>query len=304
MNKNILIAGGSGLVGQSLSKYLVDKGYNVNWLSRHVNKVRPMQGVKVFKWDTDNHFIDLKAIENVSVIVNLAGQSIVGQKWTERYKEKIVKSRINSSLTILKGLEESGREIDVFIGASAVGYYGMRIADYYFTEVDKPGNDFLADTCVKWEKSYEKFYQYSKHVSVLRLGLILSQNGGFYPQITKSFKYGFGVSLAPGKQIMPCVHVEDVVRAIYFLIQNSDKNSTYNLVSDIQPTYDELINQVASTFQKPMLPFRLPEWFLKLILGEQYKMLTTGVHVSNGKIKQVGFKFKYNNLNNAIQNLI
>ncbi|HCQ30518.1 MAG TPA: hypothetical protein DIU39_09540, partial [Flavobacteriales bacterium] len=248
--------------------------------------------------------IDTNAFDGVSIVVNLAGQSIAGKRWTKEYKNKILQSRVNSSLTLIKGLEESGAQLDLFIGASAVGYYGMKLSNHRFAEDDLPGNDFLATTCIAWEKNYEKFYKHSKYVSVLRFGLILSGKGGFFPKIEKSFKLGFGVSLAPGNQIMSIVHIEDVVRFIFYLIQNPEKSSVYNVVSDIQPTYDEMAKTIAKHFGKPLLPFRVPVWLLNLFLGEQHKMLTTGVAINNDKLKNAGFNLKYFRLVDALQNLI
>lgn len=303
INKNILIAGGSGLVGKGLTNFLINKGMQVNWLSRKTNKTNSPKGVKVFFWDTSNHTVDLEAFKNVDVIINLAGQNIAGKKWSKQYKEKIIKSRTDSSLTLIKGIKASQVNINHYIGASAIGYFGMKIDTKNYSETDEPGNDFLANTCLKWEDSYKEFYKLSNYVSILRFGLILSNKGGFYPKIAKSFKFGIGTSLAPGFQRMPIIHIEDVNRAIYFLIDHPQLSSVYNLVSDIQPTYDEMAKKIAKHLHKLLLPIRVPEWLLDLILGEQHKMLTTGIHINNNKIKEAGFKFKYNSLEEALENL-
>ena len=153
MKDVVLVAGGSGLVGQVLTEVLLANGYKVNWLSRNPANVRAPKGVKTYGWDADNYSIDTNAFDGVSIVVNLAGQSIAGKRWTKEYKNKILQSRVNSSLTLIKGLEESGAQLDLFIGASAVGYYGMKLSNHRFAEDDLPGNDFWQQHVLRGKKT-------------------------------------------------------------------------------------------------------------------------------------------------------
>ncbi|GIV42576.1 MAG: epimerase [Vicingaceae bacterium] len=301
MSKTILIAGGSGLVGRHLTEHLLRKKYRIRWLSRNVRNIRKNDNLQVFLWEPGKNFIDKSALENVDVVINLAGQNIAGHRWTDDYKMKILASRVQSSHTLAYAIEKQKVKPELFIGASAVGFYGMLISDKIFYETDPPANDFFGKTCSEWERSYRPFDKLCNQVAVLRIGLVLSDKGGFLPKAAIPVKWGLGMSISPGCQILPMIHIDDLCRIFEFLIENTQKAGLYNAVGDMQLTYDEMVRILAKHFRRPLWSFRVPEFVLKLIFGEQHKMLTTGVRVSNEKLKKAGFELLFNDFQESLK---
>lgn len=210
MIETIFIAGGSGLVGRQLTGHLLSNKYRVRWLSRKVTAIRSSDNLQIFLWEPEKNSIDKSALEIVDVVINLAGQNIAGHRWTEDCKKKILDLRFQSNHTLASAVKKKNVKPELFIGASAVGFYGMLISDKVFHETDPPASDFLGKTCSKWERNYRPFYSLCNEVAILGIGLVLSDKGGFLPKAAMPVKWSFGMSISPGCQVLSMIHIDDI----------------------------------------------------------------------------------------------
>ncbi|GAB4201411.1 MAG: TIGR01777 family oxidoreductase [Bacteroidia bacterium] len=306
--KSVLITGGTGLIGRHLSEKLLQQGYTVHLLSRQkniVNKPTPthhQSKIKIFQWDFNNNYIDPNAFENVGYVIHLTGANIA-KRWTPSYKKTILTSRIKTAELLINTIIKNNISIEKFVGASAIGYYGMKTDEKIYTEVDAKGNDFLADTCHQWEKAYDPLIQHQIPTAIVRIGLVLSANGGIYKLLKPVFQMGLGSAIGSGKQYMPWIHIDDLCRIFIHLMTNKELQGIYNAVSDEILNNAEFSKKLAQSLNAPFFLPNIPEWALKMILGEQHQMLTTGLKISNEKIKQTGFVFRFSKLSNALADI-
>lgn len=300
--KRILITGGSGMVGKHLSLLAISKGYNVHWLSRKKSETKD-NNIKVFQWDVQNNWIEESAFDGVEYVVHLAGAGIADKKWTNEYKAEIINSRVKSAHLLVNSIIQNNFPIKKFVGASAVGFYGMKTDEKIYTEESEKGNDFLADVCKKWEDAYLPLMKNNFNAAIVRIGLVLSVDGGVYKKLKPLFKLGLGSALGKGNQYMPWIHIYDLCEMILFLLEKEKVTGVFNGVSGEFVTNKEFTRHFAHSLKRPIFLPNIPEWFLKMILGEQAQMLTTGLKISSDKIKQNGFQFKYQHLDDAFRDL-
>lgn len=296
----ILITGGSGLVGRAISELLVKQGHEIRWLSREQGYSGVIQK---FKWDVKTGYADEKAFDGVESIIHLSGAGIIDKSWTKAYKKEILDSRVKSSQLLFDTLLKNKFKITTLVGASAVGYYGSAPGNHAYSENDAPGNDFLADTCIAWEKSYEPFIAAGIRTAVIRTGIVLSKEGGAYPKMVPPFKFGLGAALASGKQYFPWIHIEDLAGIYCYTLFNEQAQGAYNAVASNAVTNKEFSKALAKSFQKPFFLPNVPAFALKLVLGERAITVMGGLKISNEKIKKAGFHFKFDALENALNYL-
>ncbi len=180
----ILISGGTGLVGKSLTKRLISEGHEVRILSRNP---KSNNDIKSFYWNVEKNEIDEAAFDKVECIVHLAGSGVIDKRWTNNRKQDILDSRINSIALITAIVKKKNIQLKSFVGASAIGIYGMITADKIYSETDIGADDFLSQTCVKWENSYQDIQSLSHKNCVLRIGIVLSKNGGALQKLIPLF---------------------------------------------------------------------------------------------------------------------
>lgn len=291
MNKNILIAGGTGYIGRHLSEYLISKKYNVAILSR-TNKINGL--IKTFKCDYNNHFIDNDAIDFADIIINLSGSNIGEGYWTSKKKLDILESRIKSTKTIVDYINESDKNIKL-IGASAVGFYGNTSQNKIFTENDNPGEDFLSMVCNKWESEY-KMLNNINNLSIIRTGVVLGKDSKIIKQIALSQKLGFIAYVGKGTQIVPWIHISDLIRIYEFFILNFELFGTYNAVAPCITSNKDISESIAKKLNTTVLPFGIPGFLLKMILGEKSQLVLEGNAVSSEKLINVGFIYNVSNI--------
>lgn len=296
----ILITGGSGLLGKKISELLLLQNHTPVWLSR---QPKTDSLIQQFKWDIDKKFIDTKAFDNIHAIIHLAGEGIVDKPWTGKRKQALLDSRVKSSELLYEGMVKSNTHVNAFVGCSAVGYYGATTSNELMTEVSNAGNDFLANTCVIWEKRYNSFINANIRTSIIRVGIALSHEGGAYQKMYKPFKYGFGSAIASGKQYFPWIHIHDVANLFLYAALTDTMCGTFNAVASGTPSNLQFSEALAASFNRKLLLPNVPKFILKLALGERVITLTEGVQISNEKIKLQGFKFEYDELAKALLNL-
>lgn len=227
MIKNILITGGTGLVGTAVRNLLISKGYEVAVLSRQKQK----DGTKTFYWDYEKGILDQEAIDFADVILHLAGENISSKRWSKKQKKKIIDSRVKTTELLYIAVQKSGKKPLKLISSSAVGYYGSVTSDQIFTEEDDSGNDFLAGTVVEWENAVDKFSDLGLATTKLRLGVVMSLKGGALPKMLRPVKMGVATPLGSGKQYVPWIALDDLARMFLFVIEKDDAAGVYNAVN-------------------------------------------------------------------------
>ncbi len=295
--KNILITGGTGLIGKRLSFFLKLKGYEVRILSRNNIVDSPY---KTFLWDINQEYINEDAFKNLDHVIHLTGAGIANKRWSEKRKKEIIDSRVNSTKLLYNTVKRLGTPIKSFISASAIGYYGSITTETIFKETDKPANDFLGKVCQLWEQSIFKFKNLKIRTIALRTGIVLSRDGG----ALQKMKTPVIATLGDGKQHMPWIHIDDLCELYIKAIEDTRLEGPYNAVSSEDQSNNSFSKTVAKIYKRPILPIGAPKFILKVVFGEMSTLILNGSRVSADKIKQVGFKFKYNTLDNALKNLL
>lgn len=298
--KNILITGGSGLVGTELSSLLTEKGYEVAHLTRNKKNDYPY---RQFEWDIKNHKLDKKAIQFADVIIHLAGAGVADKKWTDARKKVIIESRTESASLLFNTIKNMPDDApSQIISASAIGYYGMDTGDKLVDEESKAGNDFLADVTKKWEASVDQFESLKIPTAKIRIGIVLTEKGGALPQLAQPIKLMAGAPLGSGKQWMSWIHIDDLTRLFLHVLENK-LTGVYNGVGTNPATNKELTKAVAKVLNKPLILPNVPASAMKLLLGEMAQMVLGGNKVSAEKTLKSGFEFKFEKLDEALEDI-
>ena len=296
----VLIAGGTGLIGKKIISLLSQKGFEINLLSR---KKVMIPGVNSFIWNPENMEIDPAAFKDVDSVINLSGAGIAEERWTEKRKNIILESRIKAVDTLKKGIIDSDNKPKSFIGASATGYYGGSYTENIYSETDSPANDFLGNTCKKWEESYVEIEKLGIRTCVVRIGIVLSREGGAYPKMRAPVALGLGSALGSGKQWMPWVHIDDVTGIFHHLVLTEGIDGAFNAVADECINNSGFMKRIAQKLRKPFFLPAVPGFLLKTMLGEMAIIVLGSSRVGNQKIKKSGYTFNYPDLDSALDNL-
>lgn len=301
--KTILITGGSGMIGRRLSELLIEKGYDVIWLSRekHVKAEIPR-----YKWNLLTGEIDTEALEEADVIIHLAGVSISEGRWTEARKRMIVGSRVRSAQLLLEKLKEMDTKVDAFISASAVGYYGANTTDKIYTEEDEyDKDDFLGVTCYKWEEQAKQFTTDLGIRSVsIRTGVVLSKESELIKKAVLPTKFWLSAPLGKGAQYMTWIHIDDLCAIYIKAIEDETMTGAYNAVAPEETTNADFMKTIAKVLKKPTFFPRVPEFVFRLSLGESAQIILEGSRISSKKIRDAGFEFKYKTLKDALSKIL
>ena len=289
----ILITGGTGLVGTQLVKMLSKHNHEVVILSRNPKNKNE------FKWDISSNFIDEKALLKTEYIIHLAGAGIADKRWTHERKQTIIDSRVKTANLLFDKINELNIDLKGFISASGIGYYGAVTSDKIFKETDKPGTDFLADVCVKWENAALQFKKNKIPVSILRTGIVLSKKGGALDKMRTPIISPLG----SGKQYMPWIHLEDLC-TMYTHTVEENINGIFNAVAPEHHTSKTFSKALAKSIKKPYLAFGVPSFLLKILFGKMAIILLEGSRISSKKIeKNGGYSFRFSKLNEALREL-
>ncbi|MBI3520669.1 MAG: TIGR01777 family protein [Bacteroidetes bacterium] len=297
----ILISGGTGLVGKALVKHFVSEGHDVRILSRNP---QPSSPVKSFFWQVEEKRIDENAFDGVEHIVHLAGSGIADKRWTNARKKDIIDSRVDSMKLITEVVNKKHIRLKSFVGASAIGIYGMTTSEKIYSETDKGKDDFLSQTCIQWESAYQHIQSLSERSCIIRIGVVLSQDGGALKRLIPLFNSGLGSAVGSGKQYMPWIHLEDLVSVFHETLFNSNYQGIYNAVSNEATTNHLFSKQLATSLSKPYFMPDVPGFVLKLLYGEMANVLLEGSRVSSQKLLNAGFKFQFPLLSEALNDLV
>ncbi|WP_428026914.1 TIGR01777 family oxidoreductase [Arcobacter sp.] len=280
--QTIAITGASGFVGNSLIKFFTNLNY----------KVIPI------KRETLSDKAKLEELLNSSdILINLSGANIIN-RWSESYKKLLYSSRIDTTQKLVSAIKNIANPPKIFISTSAVGIYDNKST---YDEKGTFSNDFLSTLCQDWEKEALKAKSEKTKVSIFRFGIVLGQDGGALQKMITPFKLGLGGVIGSGKQAFSFIHIEDLLEAYKFVIENSYED-TFNLTAPIPTTNKGLTLALGKTLKRPtILP--LPEFVLNLIFSEGAKVLTDGQSVVPKRLLDLGYKFKYKTIEETIENL-
>jgi hypothetical protein len=302
MNKKVvLITGASGLIGNYLSKLLDDNNFEVIHLVR--KKVSDSK-YQQFVWNVNEDFIEEEALMKTNIIIHLAGAAIADKPWTQERKKEIIDSRVLGTNFLIKKLVSLKIKLDAFVAASAIGFYGLNSIGRPFEETDKHDLGFLGDCCFQWESASSKAIDISTKFSIIRIGIVLAKEGGALPKLVQPIKYFVGSALGTGKQTMPWIHIYDLCNIFFEAVTNPTMNGIYNGVSPSAATNYDLTMNVAKVLNRPLVLPKVPAFFIKFIFGELSQLVLDGAPVSAKKIIDTGFKFKFAELNDALNNLL
>lgn len=298
--QTILITGGTGLVGMFLSRHLRAAGYRVIHLSRRANAAAEFLA---FAWDVDKQTIDNNAITQADFIIHLAGAGIADKRWTESRKAEIIRSRVGSTQLLARALRETGHRPQAFVAASATGFYGDS-GKIICTEQTPTGSDFLAQTCQAWENSSQEIRSLGIRTPLVRIGIVLSTQGGALAKMLPSYAVRVGAYFGDGSQYYSWIHIEDLARIFEFLVANADCDGIYNGVSPTPVSDYGLARAIADARGQKALLVPAPAFAMRAAMGEMAAVVLNSNRVLPQALQDCHFDFKYTELVPALQDLL
>jgi hypothetical protein len=279
-------------------KSLEPEGHEVFRLVRYA----PSSDAEI-EWSPDRYSIALARIEGFDAVVNLAGESIAEGRWTEDKKQRIRESRVKGTKLLGDALANLTNPPKTFICASAIGYYGNR-GDEILTETSAPGDDFLAEVCVEWEKATALATEKGIRVLNTRFGVILDAHGGALAKMLPPFRAGLGGKIGSGKQWMSWLALDDVVGALKFALTNEALSGPVNFVAPNPVTNAEFTNTLGKVLSRPTL-FPIPAFGVRLLFGEMGEaLLLAGQRVAPKRLMTEGYQFQYSQLDEALRHVL
>ncbi|MCL4550471.1 MAG: TIGR01777 family oxidoreductase [Bacteroidetes bacterium] len=300
--KKIVLTGATGSLGKKIVRKLIELGDEVCILTRsakNAKKIFPTVN-NIIEWSPGSNAW-YSSLEGADAVINLAGENIMARRWNEEHKRKILLSRVNSVQSLISAIEHVKNKPKVFISASAVGYYGNREEEV--DENSKPEKDFMADVTTRWENETKKIDRLAVRRVNIRIGIVLDKENGALARMILPFKFFVGGPLGSGAQWFPWVHVDDVVGIFLFALDNENVDGILNAVSPNPARMNEFCKTLGMVMKRPSM-FRVPEFVLKIILGEAAQVILGGAKVIPKRTEGFGYKFEYSELTEALKNLL
>lgn len=301
--KTIGITGGTGFTGKNIAKLLISKGYDVVIFTRNTIRRPSLPHLSYAVWNPQTQEADYIALQKLDGIIHLAGEGVADKRWTAKRKKAILESRTLVTTFLVKLLQEHSPNCKVFIGASAIGYYGPDRDTAPFIENSLPYNDFLGSTCVQWEATSEPLKQTMRRV-LLRNGIVLGNDGGAFPKFEQPTRFGIYPKLGGGKQILSWIHIDDLAALYVYALEHEHMTGAYNAVAPSPVSQKLLMYTIAHIKGFPPLGIPVPAWLLKLVLGEMSIEVLKSATVSSAKTEASGFEFQYPTISKAVKQLL
>lgn len=294
----VLVTGASGFIGSYLLPYLLDQDYQVIGLSRQAN---PAMRHPRLKWVQDLEQLNLMQLDYV---INLAGESIGKGRWTVARKQQLIHSRVQTTEKLFQFLKQHKLLPKRIISGSAIGYYGIDPAEQWTNALHETAAGqpiFMSELCQQWEQAALKHSEFN--IRIIRLGVVLGHGGGVLAPLLFPIRMNLVGKIGHGKQPLVWVHIQDVLKAIEFLMLKDTEQQIFNVVAPERTSQQDFVRVAARQLKrKPLLT--LPAWVLKLLLGEQSQLVVNGQYVKPQALLQAGFQFEYPQLQQALQQLL
>ena len=291
---NILLTGGTGLIGRALCRRLLTEGHQLTVWSRRPAEVPSLCGAQV-KGVAELEQLDGQAFD---AVVNLAGAPIADKPWTAKRKAELWASRVSLTEQLVQWIGRQSEKPAVLVSGSAVGWYGDG-GSAEITKQSPPRSEYTHTLCDAWEAAAKRANSYGVRLCIMRTGLVLATKDGFLDRLKLPFKLGLGGPIGGGEHYMPWVHLDDVVSLIVWMLQIPDCRGPYNATAPHPATNREFVRALGKALHRPAF-IPLPGFVLKLALGEMSRLLLTGQRALPAKAEAEGFSFKYPHLDKAL----
>jgi hypothetical protein len=297
---NVMIAGGSGFLGKSLTQSLLADGHKVFILTR--GSAVPT-GAQAVKWDAKTTSGWGHLINEMDVVIHLAGKTLASFPWTAATKRDFHDSRILPGLALGQAILEADHRPGLFVQASGINHYGLHgvIADLA-TESTPPGDDFLAQLTVKWEDATKSVEELGVRRVVIRTAVVLGKGEGLLSLMALPVKLFVGGPLGGGKFAMPWIHINDWVGAVRYLIANENAHGAYNLIAPTPTSSADFNRALAGVLHRPYW-FPTPAFLLRILLGEMSVLVVEGRFAKPKRLTESGYKFQFEAAHEALSDL-
>lgn len=291
---SVLVSGATGFIGRRVVWALLDAGHSVALHVRDGTRAWLLFEGRVSVFEA------LPAASSFDVIINLAGEPVVGLPWTRARRRRLLESRLGTTGELIDFISRSEPKPELFISASAIGYYGDR-GDTPVTERDAGRGEFMSELCTAWERCAERALHFGVRVCTLRLGLVMGW-GGALPMLAAPHLAGLGARIGSGRQWVSWVHVDDVVAAVAFLVRTAQARGPFNVVSPGALRQHEFAAAIARSYGRALW-LALPAWLLERTLGEMARLFTRGQWVQPTRLCEAGFRFRFTRFDDALRNI-
>lgn len=295
----IAIAGGTGFVGKALTKRCIELGHEIYILTRHPSKIE--EKIAYVQWLVDD-CDSSSQLENIDVMINLAGESINSGRWTTERKQRILDSRLHATEEVLSLIKNLVNKPKILINASAIGFYGTSLTNTYTEANTIPGKDFLATTVRLWEEKALEAENLGIRTALCRFGIILDRTEGALPKMALPYHLFVGGPIGKGEQWMSWIHLDDVVEAILYIINNEDIKGAVNFTAPHPLKMTEFGKTLGIVLKRPHW-ISAPAYALRMALGEMSLLVLEGQHVLPEKLLRAGYPFLYDRLEPALRNI-
>lgn len=295
-HKNILLTGGTGFIGTSLTARLVNCGYKVYVLSR--------SPAKYINTGSCCYIGSLELLDGITIdaVFNLAGEPLAAKRWNKHRKEEFLSSRIQSTRQLLLYFKKRQQPPRVFISGSAIGYYGPS-DDQYLNEDTKSGSGFAAELCLQWEQQAQALKSLGSRLCIARIGIVLGSKGGAFTEMRRSFDYKVASRLGSGQQWLSWIHLEDMVGSLIFLLENEQSEGVFNCTAP-KPVTNEDFTFSMKKISHAKIDVPIPALALRVLVGEMAdELLLVGQRVVPTRLLSSGFHFKHTAIDSAIKDI-
>ena len=298
----ILITGATGLIGKKLTSDLLSKGYSVNYLTTRNSQIKSSNKINGYYWNPEKEIIDLECFKDVDTIINLAGSNIA-KRWSRSNKLKILKSRTQSLNLLKDSILKNNLNIKKIISASAIGIYPSSF-DRAYTENDNLiSSSFLGKVVSEWELAVNSFNDLKIEIAIVRIGLVLSKDGGILSKSLFPIKFGVGSFFGSGMQWQSWIHIQDISNIFCHILKN-DLVGIFNGTSPNPITNKDFTIKLSKFLNRPLIFPNIPKWMMSLVLGEMHIIIFESQKVACDRLNKTEFNFKFDNFDQAIADLL
>ncbi len=298
----LLITGATGLIGKNIIAIAEKRNIPVHFLTTRKQKLIETKILKGFYWNPEIGQIDGRCFEGVNTIIHLAGASI-SKPWTSKNKREILESRVKSSQLLRNEMKLQKINMTNIVCAAAIGIYPNSLVDTYDENASLVEKNFLQHVTLVWERELTAFEGFTKHLSILRVGLVLANGGGLLSKLSLPVKLFLGTAFANGKQWQSWIHIEDLSR-LFVIAAHEGWEGTFNAVAP-NPVYQRtLMKEIGKVLRRPVFFPNIPAIFMRIVMGERSILILGSQRINANLILSKGFKFNFSFLSEALKDLL